>query len=119
MKKDFAPHTFDDGVVTKPADFGVVGEKKFTCTVCGYEKTEDIDALDAQDNEIKLAEGKTLGKEYDGEVVSITKDDFIIEGNRAPTIMFKVKGADDNTYTATAPKKVGEYTVKVSVAATA
>ena len=119
MKKDFAAHTFDEGKVTKPADFGVVGEKKFTCTVCGYEKTEPIDALDAKDNEIVLVDGKTFGKEYDGEVVSITKDDFVIEGNRAPTIMFKVKGADDNTYTATAPKKVGEYTVKVSVAATA
>ena len=33
--------------------------------------------------------------------------------------MFKAKGADDNTYAATAPKKAGEYTVKVSVAATA
>ena len=119
MKGDFAAHTFDEGVETKPADFGVVGEKKFTCTKCGYEKTEPIDALDAKDNEIVLAEGKTLGKEYDGEVISITKDDFVIEGNRAPTIMFKVKGADDNTYTVTAPKKVGEYTVKVSVAATA
>ena len=112
------PHEFKEEIV-KAADYGVVGKKKFTCTVCGYEKTEDIDALDAQDNEIKLAEGKTLGKEYDGEVLAITKDDFVIEGNRAPTIMFKVKGADDNTYTATAPKKVGEYTVKVSVAATA
>ena len=119
MKKDFAAHTFDEGKVTKPADFGVVGEKKFTCTVCGYEKTESIDALDAKDNEIVLVDGKTFGKEYDGEVVSITKDDFVVEGNRAPTIMFKVKGADDNTYTATAPKNAGEYTVKVSVAATA
>ena len=119
MKSDFAAHTFDKGVETKPAGYGVVGEKKFTCTVCGYEKTEPIDALDAKDNEIVLVDGKTLGKEYDGEVVSITKDDFVIEGNRAPTIMFKAKGADDNTYTATAPKKVGEYTVKVSVAATA
>lgn len=119
MKGDFAEHTFDEGEVTKPADFGVVGEKKFTCTVCGYEKTEDIDALDAKDNEIKLAEGKTLGKEYDGEVVSITKDDFVIEGNRVPTIMFKAKGADDNTYAATAPKKAGEYTMKVSVEVTA
>ena len=119
MKRDFAAHTFDEGKVTKPADFGVVGEKKFTCTKCGYEKTEPIDALDAKDNEIVLVDGKTLGKEYDGEVVSITKDDFVVEGNRAPTIMFKVKGADDNTYTATAPKKAGEYTVKVSVAATA
>lgn len=119
MKKDFAAHTFDEGKVTKPADYGVVGEKKFTCTVCGYEKTESIDALDAKDNEIVLVDGKTLGKEYDGEVISITKGDFVIDGNREPSFMFKVKGADDNTYTATAPKKVGEYTVKVSVAATA
>ena len=119
MKRDFAAHTFDEGKVTKPADFGVVGEKKFTCTVCGYEKTESIDALDAKDNEIVLVAGKTFGKEYDGEVVSITKGDFVIEGNREPAFMFKVKGADDNTYTATAPKNAGEYTVKVSVAATA
>lgn len=119
MKSDFAAHTFDEGTVTRPADYGVVGEKKFTCTVCGYEKTVTIDALDAKDNEIKLADGKTLGKEYDGEVIAITKDGFVIEGNRVPTIMFKAKGADDNTYTATAPKNAGEYTVKVSVEGTA
>ena len=119
MKSDFAAHTFDESEVTKPADYGVVGEKKFTCTVCGYEKTESIDALGAKDNEIVLVAGETLGKEYDGEVISITKDGFVIEGNRAPTIMFKAKGADENTYTATAPKKAGEYTVKVSVEATA
>ena len=119
MKGDFAAHTFDEGVETKPADYGVVGEKKFTCTVCGYEKTEEINALGAKDNEIKLADGKTLGKEYDGEVISITKGDFVIAGDRTPTFMFKAKGADDNTYTATAPKNAGEYTVKVSAAATA
>ena len=118
IKGNFAAHTFDEEIV-KEADYGVVGEKKFTCTVCEYSYTEAIDALGAKDNEIKLAEGKTLGKEYDGEVLAITKDDFVIEGNRVPTIMFKVKGADDNTYTATAPKNAGEYTVKVSVAATA
>ena len=118
-KKDFAPHTWNDGVITKPSDYGVVGEKKFTCTVCEYSKTEENPALGAKDNEIVLVAGETLGKEYDGEVISITKDDFVIEGNRAPTIMFKAKGADDDTYTATAPKKAGEYTVKVSVAATA
>ncbi len=112
------PHEFKEEIV-KAADYGVVGEKKFTCEKCGYSYTQDIDALGAKDNEIVLVAGKTLGKEYDGEVVSITKDDFVIDGNRAPTIMFKAKGADDNTYTATAPKKVGEYTVKVSVAATA
>ncbi len=118
IKGNFAAHTFDEEIV-KEADYGVVGEKKFTCTVCEYSYTEAIDALGAKDNEIKLAEGKTLGKEYDGEVLAITKDDFVIEGNRVPTIMFMAKGADDNTYAATAPKNAGEYTVKVSVAATA
>ena len=118
IKGNFAAHTFDEEIV-KEADYGVVGEKKFTCTVCEYSYTEAIDALGAKDNEIKLAEGKTLGKEYDGEVLAITKDDFVIEGNRVPTIMFKAKGADDNTYAATAPKKAGEYIVKVSVEGTA
>ena len=119
LKKDEAEHTWNDGVITKPSDYGVVGEKTFTCTVCGYKKTEPIDALDAKDNEIVLKEGKTFGKEYDGEVVSITKDDFVIKGNRELAFMFKAKGADDNTYVETAPKKAGEYTVKVSAAATA
>lgn len=119
LKKDEAEHTWNEGEVIKPADYGVVGTKKFTCTVCGYKKTESIDALDAKDNEIVLKEGKTFGKEYDGEVVSIAKDDFVIEGNREPAFMFKAKGADDNTYAATAPKKAGEYTVKVSVEGTA
>ncbi len=118
IKGNFAAHTFDEEIV-KEADYGVVGEKKFTCTVCEYSYTEAIDALGAKDNEIKLAEGKTLGKEYDGEVLAITKDDFVIEGNRVPTIMFKAKGADDNTYAATAPKKAGEYIVNVSVEGTA
>ena len=117
--KDFAAHTFDEGVVTKPEGYGVVGEKTFTCTKCGYEKKVTIDALGAKDNEIKLADGKTLGKTYDRQMIAITKADFAIEGNRESTLMFKVKGADDNTYTATAPTNVGEYTVKVSAEATA
>lgn len=119
MKSDFAAHTFDEGKVTKPEDYGVEGEKTFTCTKCGYSYTQEIPALGAKDNKIVLVAGKTFGKEYDGEVVSITKDDFVIAGNREPAFMFKAKGADDNTYTATAPKNAGEYTVKVSVEATA
>lgn len=118
IKGNFAAHTFDEGVETKPADYGVVGEKKFTCTVCGYEKTEDIDALGAKDNEIKLQDGKTLDKTYDGSAVDVS-DKFSFNGNGEVTLMFKAKGADDNTYTATAPKNAGEYTVKVSVRATA
>ena len=112
-----APHEFKEEV-TKQADYGVEGEKTFTCTVCGYSYTQDIDAVEAKDNEIKLAEGKMLDKTYDGKVVDTT-DKFSFNGDGAVTVMFKVTGAADDTYTADAPKNAGEYTVKVSVKDTA
>ena len=111
------PHEFKEEIV-KAADYGVVGEKKFTCKDCGYSYTEDIDALGAKDNEIKLAEGKTLDKTYDGSAVDVS-DKFSFSGNGEVTLMFKAQGAADDAYDATAPKNAGEYTVKVSVAATA
>ena len=40
-----AAHTWDEGKVTTAATCTVDGVKTFTCTVCGYEKTETIDAL--------------------------------------------------------------------------
>ena len=111
------PHEFKEEIV-KAADYGLVGEKKFTCKDCGYSYTEDIDALGAKDNEIKLQDGKTLDKTYDGSAVDVS-DKFSFNGNGEVTLMFKAQGAEDDAYAATAPKKVGEYTVKVSVAATA
>ena len=40
-----AAHTFDDGVITtKPTD-KTEGVKTYTCTVCGYEKTESVPKL--------------------------------------------------------------------------
>ena len=111
------PHEFKEEIV-KAADYGVVGEKKFTCKDCGYSYTEDIDALGAKDNEIKLQDGKTLDKTYDGSAVDVS-DKFSFNGNGEVTLMFKAQGAEDDAYDATAPKDAGEYTVKVSVRATA
>ena len=111
------PHEFKEEIV-KAADYGVVGEKKFTCKDCGYSYTEDIDALGAKDNEIKLQDGKTLDKTYDGSAVDVS-DKFSFNGNGEVTLMFKAQGAEDDAYAATAPKDAGEYTVKVSVRATA
>ena len=111
------PHEFKEEIV-KAADYGVVGEKKFTCKDCGYSYTEDIDALGAKDNEIVLQDGKTLDKTYDGSAVDVS-DKFSFGGNGEVTLMFKAQGAEDDAYAATAPKNAGEYTVKVSVKATA
>ena len=111
------PHEFKEEIV-KAADYGVVGEKKFTCKDCGYSYTEDIDALGAKDNEIVLQDGKTLDKTYDGSAVDVS-DKFSFNGNGEVTLMFKAQGAEDDAYDATVPKNAGEYTVKVSVRATA
>ena len=44
-KFELAAHTFDDGVITaKPTDT-TDGVRTYTCTVCGYEKTESIEKL--------------------------------------------------------------------------
>lgn len=49
---------------------------------------------------------------YDGAAY----DDLRISGRPATTVVhYKVKGADDSTYTTDAPKNVGSYTVRISV----
>ena len=39
---DFGPHKWDDGVITKDAGHNTDGEKVYTCTTCGVQKTEVI-----------------------------------------------------------------------------
>ena len=117
MKGDFAAHTFDDGVVTKPAGYGVVGEKKFTCTVCGYEKTEEINALGAKDNAISFANDLVDEKTYDGLAFIIDPAKVNRKGDGEITITYK--GENDTAFSKTAPINAGEYTVKATVKATA
>ena len=117
IKGNFAAHTFDEGKVTKPADFGVVGEKKFTCTECGYEKTEDIDALDAKDNAISFANDLVDEKTYDGLAFIIDPAKVNRKGDGEITITYK--GENDTAFSETAPINAGEYTVKATVKGTA
>ncbi|MBP3401553.1 MAG: bacterial Ig-like domain-containing protein [Clostridia bacterium] len=44
-KSDVAAHTYGEGAVTTPATEDSEGVMTYTCTVCGYEKTEAIDKL--------------------------------------------------------------------------
>ena len=57
-----------------------------------------------------------ISKTYDGKAVSAPEYDIIGTGD--VTVEYKVKGADDSTYTTEAPVNAGEYTVRVSVAET-
>ncbi len=68
---------------------------------------------------IEKAEGKVFNinisdKTYDG--TAVTAPTFDKLGNGAATIEYKVKGADDSTYTTTAPKNAGNYVVRVTAA---
>lgn len=117
MKSDFAAHTFDEGVITKPANYGVEGEKKFTCTVCEYSKTEEIPALGAKDNTISFANDLVEEKTYDGLAFIIDPAKVNRQGDGEITITYK--GEDDTAFSATAPINAGEYTVKATVKGTA
>lgn len=115
--KDFAAHTFDEGKDTKPADYGVVGEKKFTCTVCGYSYTQEIPALGAKDNTISFANDLVEEKTYDGLAFIIDPAKVNRKGDGEITITYK--GENDTAFSETAPINAGEYTVKATVKGTA
>lgn len=117
IKGNFAAHTFDEGVETKPADYGVVGEKKFTCTVCEYSYTQEIDALGAKDNTISFANDLVDEKTYDGLAFIIDPAKVNRKGDGEITITYK--GENDTAFSETAPKNAGEYTVKATVKGTA
>ena len=55
---DLAAHTFDDGVVTTPATEEAEGVKTFTCTDCGFAKTEKIAKLEPATHTHSYTEGK-------------------------------------------------------------
>ncbi len=68
---------------------------------------------------VEKAEGRIenirdISKAYDG--VKVDAPTFQKLGTGDTTIEYKVRGAQDSTYTTTAPTNVGEYTVRITVA---
>ena len=123
---DKASHVFDEEIVSEmyfasDATYTAAAKYYKSC-ICGVKGTETFShgsPLSAKANTIAFADGLTLDKPYDGTAVVFDASQVNRYGDGAITIMYKVKGADDNTYIATAPKNVGEYTAKVSVEGTA
>ena len=121
---DKAAHVFDKETVsaTYLASEATYTEaaKYYKSCVCGVKGAETFDhgsSLSAKENVVELKDGVTLGKVYDGEAYALAAEEIARNGNGEVTIMYQRKGGVD--FGNTAPKTVGEYTVKVSVAATA
>lgn len=121
---DKAAHVFDKETVSamylaSEATYTEAAKYYKSC-VCGVKGAETFDhgsSLSAKENVVELKEGVTLGKVYDGEAYALAAEEIARKGNGEVTIMYQRKGGVD--FGNTAPKNVGEYTVKVSVAATA
>ncbi len=118
-KKDLAAHNWNAGVITKPADYGVAGEKIFTCTTCSATRKETIPATPPKYNTLTFDGGLELSKTYDGTPVVLKPENVHFNGNGALTIEYKLEDEDDSTYTTTAPTDAGEYIVRARVAGTA
>lgn len=118
-KKDLAAHNWNAGVITKPADYGVEGEKTFTCTTCSATRKETIPATPPKLNMLTFDGGLELSKTYDGTPVVLNPENVHFSGNGALTIEYKLEDEDDSTYTTTAPTDAGEYIVRATVAGTA
>lgn len=116
-KKDLAAHDWNEGVVTTAANYGVDGEKTFTCTTCSATRKETIPALEPKTNTISFASGLSLDKTYDGTPVVVAADKVNRKGNGAITIEYMRE--DESTYSTVAPKDAGTYHVRASVAPTA
>ena len=113
--KDKAMHVFDAGVITTAPTETTEGVKTYTCEVCGKKKTEKINMVNA----IFTSGGVVLNKVYDGNAFSLTAANFTTNfGGTIASIQYKVNGAQDDSYTSTAPTKAGKYYVLVKATAT-
>lgn len=122
---DKAAHVFDkeeasETYLASAATYTDAARYYKSC-ICGVKGTETFShgsPLSAKENVVGLKDGVTLGKTYDGEAYTLSEEQISRNGNGAITFTYKLKDSEAE-FAEAAPENAGEYTVKVSVAATA
>lgn len=99
---------------THEEEIGAVGhvyddENDSTCNKCGAERE--------QVNNFFIANVGNMV--YNGQKQELVADEDFIVSFGTPNVYYKVKGAEDSTYTEEAPKYAGDYTAKIVVKETA
>ena len=115
-KKDEAAHTFNQTVAhadyLKTAATATTKAVYYKSCVCGKAGTETFETDKTAVTVTITAAGN---KTYDGMAVVAPTYTITPAGLPGVQILYKVKNADDATYTTNAPVDVGVYTVKVNV----
>lgn len=122
---DKAAHVFDkeeasETYLASAATYTDAARYYKSC-ICGVKGTETFShgsSLSAKENVVGLKDGVTLEKTYDGEAYTLSEEQISRNGNGAITFTYKLKDSEAE-FAEAAPENAGEYTVKVSVAATA
>lgn len=122
---DKAAHVFDKEEASETYLASVAtytdAARYYKSCICGVKGTETFShgsPLSAKENVVGLKDGVTLGKTYDGEAYTLSEEQISRNGNGAITFTYKLKDSEAE-FAEAAPENAGEYTVKVSVAATA
>ncbi len=123
---DSSNYTVDTNgnIVFKGAYLDTLASDTYTITVyydpmgVDYNNAGEAPAATTCELKVEKAEAKIenildISKTYDGNAVSTPT--YILTSDGSASVAYKVKGADDATYTTVAPKDAGEYTVRVSV----
>lgn len=104
---DYKIVSYSDNMNAGTAKIEIEGIGNYKDTVFGNFIIEPIDG--------SVTDISDISKTYDGETVANPTYTSLSKGN--VIFEYKVKDADDSTYTTTAPSDVGEYIVRVTVAA--
>ena len=122
---DKAAHVFDKEEASETYLASVAtytdAARYYKSCICGVKGTETFShgsPLSAKENVVGLKDGVTLGKTYDGEAYTLSEEQISRNGNGAINFTYKLKDSEAE-FAEAAPENAGEYTVKVSVAATA
>ena len=108
-----AQHTYDQEIAEEAyfKEESATTVTFFKTCVCGKVGT---DTFTVNKTTATLENISTLDKPYDA--LAVSAPTYQTNSNGTATIEYKVKGADDSTYTTTAPINAGDYTVRVSIA---
>ena len=120
---DYTVDTANGKITLKGAYLDTLNAGTYTFTVSYNPQGVEIDKVTLAITTFKVVVDKAdssvtnisdINKTYDG--TSVSEPTFDKLGDGVATIEYKAKGADDSTYTPTAPRNAGTYVVRVTVA---